>query len=353
MAWAAWTSSACPARRFEAAPASRRGAFLRPSQALRRNGAKCETNGIAQIDLSFRSHVTYSLVLCTRRVLGSRTAKEGDGRADETVDKWRELLTPCSVLAGVALVLLNHNVVRAQQSGKPRPSPHTEFKSKLALGRPRMQIAFKTWPADVTGRAQRAFALERCKPGSSPRSAENGRRPSRRGGCKRLTRTAVRRLLARGRCRRTTPPRAIPATSGASSSAASYLHHLKLQRVQCRRAGRRTAPATRSPRATPGLRPSCLSLVKLRPRLEASSGPGRIVPGLACLRGADRSGAPSRWEKSTGIENATCSQGRADHRSDPGSRQNNGAAGAQRQRLRRPTDRQRGPARAERCRGRD
>jgi hypothetical protein len=60
-------------------------------------------------------------------VLGSRIAGEETVMTKPT---WRELLLLLG-LAGVALVLLNHNVVRAQRPGKP--PVFTQFKSKLAL----------------------------------------------------------------------------------------------------------------------------------------------------------------------------------------------------------------------------
>jgi YHS domain-containing protein len=71
-----------------------------------------------------------------------------------TKPTWRELLLLLG-LAGVALVLLNHNVVRAQQSGKP--AVYTEFKSKLALDGYDAVAYFKTGQP-AKGSAQHAFA---------------------------------------------------------------------------------------------------------------------------------------------------------------------------------------------------
>ena len=71
-----------------------------------------------------------------------------------TKPTWRELLLLLG-LAGVALVLLNHNVVRAQQSGKP--AVFTQFKSKLALDGYDAVAYFKTGQL-TKGSAQHAFA---------------------------------------------------------------------------------------------------------------------------------------------------------------------------------------------------
>jgi hypothetical protein len=88
-----------------------------------------------------------------------------------TKPTWRELLLLLG-LAGVALVLLNHNVVRAQQSGKP--AVFTQFKSKLALDG-HDAVAYLT---NSRRRAPSTPSPERCN--RAVRHAETKPRPSRR-----------------------------------------------------------------------------------------------------------------------------------------------------------------------------